>query len=48
LGDSRAILGRKTGGAWSSVPLSRDHKPSDADEAERVIASGGRIDAFKD
>ena len=33
---------------WSSVDLSRDHKPSDKDEAERIKSKGGRIEAFKD
>ena len=28
--------------------LSRDHKPSDADESVRIKERGGRIEAFKD
>jgi len=28
--------------------LSRDHKPSDPDEAERIVNSGGRIDSYRD
>ncbi|KAL4445261.1 hypothetical protein ABPG74_022074 [Tetrahymena malaccensis] len=49
IGDSRAILGKKnTQDKWSVIPLSRDHKPSDSDEAQRIIAENGRIEAFKD
>jgi len=29
-------------------PLSRDHKPEDPGEAQRVLAAGGRIGPFKD
>jgi len=28
--------------------LSRDHKPNDPDESIRILAAGGRIEAFKD
>lgn len=28
--------------------MSRDHKPSDPDEAERIVNSGGRIDSYRD
>lgn len=28
--------------------MSRDHKPNDADESVRILAKGGRIEAFKD
>ncbi|CAG9315135.1 unnamed protein product [Blepharisma stoltei] len=42
-GDSRAILGRNTNGRWDSIPISRDHKPKELDEASRVMKSGGRI-----
>lgn len=38
-GDSRAVLFRDN----SAKRLSRDHKPSQADEEERVKAAGGRI-----
>jgi len=44
-GDSRAILVSKDG---KGTPLSTDHKPEDPEEAKRIIASGGRIAAFKD
>ncbi len=44
-GDSRSIVVHKGGRATA---LSRDHKPSDADEKVRILAKGGRIEAFKD
>ena len=33
--------------AWVSHDLSRDHKPSDKDEAERIIRRRGRIEPFR-
>ena len=33
---------------WKSFDLSRDHKPSDEDEAERIRSKKGRIEPFKD
>jgi serine/threonine protein phosphatase PrpC len=44
-GDSRAIVVGKNGRVKQ---LSRDHKPCDPDEAERIKAKGGRIEAFRD
>ena len=34
--------------AWTSFDLSRDHKPSEIDEAERIIKNKGRIEPLKD
>ncbi len=34
--------------AWISHNLSRDHKPSEKDEALRIKKRGGRIQPFKD
>ena len=48
VGDSRCILGKYDGNKWKSKNLSRDQKPSEKDEYERVIKSGGRIESFKD
>ena len=31
-----------------SEALSRDHKPEEKDEEERILRCGGRIDAFRD
>jgi len=48
VGDSRAVLGRCVNGCWVSQDLSRDHKPSDKDETERIIKRRGRIEPFRD
>ena len=42
VGDSRAVLIRKKNGKLFAVPLSRDHKPEDPEERERIITAGGR------
>eukprot|EP00742_Colponemidia_sp_Colp-10_P020225 GILJ01023549.1.p1 GENE.GILJ01023549.1~~GILJ01023549.1.p1 ORF type:complete len:285 (-),score=49.85 GILJ01023549.1:76-852(-) len=41
VGDSRAIAVRKDG---TVTPLSEDHKPTKASEAERIAAAGGTIE----
>lgn len=41
VGDSRAVLS-SLGGTQVS-PLSKDHKPSDPDEYNRIIAAGGQV-----
>uniref|UniRef100_A0A383VYJ0 protein-serine/threonine phosphatase n=1 Tax=Tetradesmus obliquus TaxID=3088 RepID=A0A383VYJ0_TETOB len=47
LGDSRCVLGKVDAhGAVTAVALSSDHTPMDAKEAERIIATGGRIASF--
>ena len=48
VGDSRCILGKFDGKKWKSENLSRDQKPSEQDEYERIINCGGRIESFKD
>ncbi|MCD7465112.1 hypothetical protein HAX54_000573, partial [Datura stramonium] len=49
LGDSRAVLGRKTErGVIEVVQLTTDLKPSLPSEAERIRKCGGRILALKD
>ncbi|OMJ90244.1 hypothetical protein SteCoe_7447 [Stentor coeruleus] len=57
VGDSRALLGRqlheKTGtkgnsNHWMSIALSRDHKPNESDESTRILAKGGRVEAYQD
>jgi serine/threonine protein phosphatase PrpC len=47
VGDSRAVLGRKTHGMWSVFQLSWDHKPEDPPEHSRIIAAGGEITVSK-
>lgn len=41
VGDSRAVLCSSAG--QNIVALSRDHKPSDVDEYNRIIKAGGQI-----
>ena len=50
IGDSRAVLGRfdKNLKKWISINLSRDHKPTEEDEARRIYKKGGRIKPFID
>ncbi|KAF0698357.1 Aste57867_11007 [Aphanomyces stellatus] len=44
VGDSRAVLCQRTSkGKVSGVPLSRDHKPDDPIERQRIEAKGGRV-----
>ena len=44
VGDSRCVLGSRTReNEWKFENLSRDHKPSIKEEAERIKKSGGRI-----
>ena len=48
VGDSRAVLGRydKHNKKWVPIELSRDHKPTEPDEAKRILNRGGRIRPF--
>jgi len=41
VGDSRAVL--SSNGGQDVIALSRDHKPSDVDEYNRIIKAGGQI-----
>ena len=52
VGDSRAVLARQVEDMedrklhrkhWMAIAMSRDHKPDEPDEAERIQKSGGRI-----
>ena len=47
VGDSRAILGRKTAQGWTAIPLSSDHKPDRPDERKRIESSGGRVEPHR-
>lgn len=48
VGDSRCILVKQGEvNKWSVIPLSRDHKPQDEEEAQRIVEAGGRIESFK-
>ena len=48
IGDSRAVLGRfdKATGKYKAIELSRDHKPTEKDEAKRILENDGRIQPF--
>lgn len=48
VGDSRAFIGHFTGSKWVPIPLSRDHKPSETDEASRIYDWNGRIEPYYD
>ena len=50
IGDSRAVVGRydKNNKKWISINLSRDHKPTEEDEARRILKKGGRMKPFLD
>ena len=48
VGDSRCVLGKFDGEKWVAKNLSRDHKPDIADEKERILKNGGRVEAYKD
>ena len=43
-GDSRAILICLKENGFSTIKLSRDHKPNLLEEKKRIIAAGGRVD----
>ena len=47
-GDSRAVMGRFINGEWKNIDLSQDQKPNNPGERERILAHGGRIEAYKD
>jgi serine/threonine protein phosphatase PrpC len=48
VGDSRAVMGRYTNGQWINIDLTKDQKPDNPEEKERIIKRGGRIEAYKD
>lgn len=48
VGDSRAIMGKYINGQWKAFDLTRDHKPSEEDEKERILAKNGRIEPMRD
>ena len=50
VGDSRCILGKflDKEKKWISKNLSRDHKPSEPDEMQRIKKSGGIVESYRD
>ncbi len=47
VGDSRAIVGSLEDTSIRGHAITRDHKPTEPDEAARIASAGGRIEAFK-
>lgn len=48
-GDSRAIICSSFDlQNWNFKQLSRDHKPDEPDEYERIISRGGRVESYRD
>lgn len=47
LGDSRCILGRHVNNLWKFQSLSRDHKPNERDESERILSKNGRVEPYQ-
>jgi len=43
-GDSRAMMCSLINGKWQFKQLSRDHKPDEQDEAQRIHKTNGRIE----
>ena len=49
VGDSRAIMIKKTiNNYWTCQQLSRDHKPTEKDEAQRILEYDGEIEKIED
>ena len=48
VGDSRCVMGKLNNNKWHSKNLTRDHKPSEPDEMDRILASGGKVEAYRD
>jgi serine/threonine protein phosphatase PrpC len=48
VGDSRTIVIREKDNNWTCKQLSRDHKPTEKDEYNRIIEADGEIEAIED
>ena len=48
VGDSRCVLGKYNNEKWFPKILTRDHKPNEPDEMDRIISSGGIVEPLKD
>ena len=47
VGDSRAVLGRRSGASLKAIDLSEDHKPGLPQEKARIVASGGTVHPYR-
>ena len=45
--ESRTLTQEANDQVWFSKMITRDHKPDDPDESERIIANNGRIESYK-
>ena len=43
LGDSRIIKGKLINNGWNYIDLTRDHKPTERDEYNRIISNNGEV-----
>ena len=48
VGDSRAVMGRYANNQWVNIDLTKDQKPDNPEEKERIIKRGGRVESYKD
>ena len=50
VGDSRCVLFKffKSKNIWTFSDLSRDHKPSDINEKNRILSQGGKVESYID
>jgi serine/threonine protein phosphatase PrpC len=47
VGDSRAVLAKRSGNTYRAIPLSDDQKPDRDDEKKRILENHGRVEACK-
>jgi serine/threonine protein phosphatase PrpC len=45
--ESKALCVEEYDRQWVAIPITRDHKPDEPDEQQRIIERGGRIDSYK-
>jgi serine/threonine protein phosphatase PrpC len=45
--ESKALCVEENDRQWLAIPITRDHKPDDPIEKQRILERGGRIDSYK-
>jgi serine/threonine protein phosphatase PrpC len=45
--ESKALCVEENDRQWVAIPITRDHKPDDPIEKQRILERGGRIDSYK-